>query len=1701
MAPTTRSSSSSENYSKTFDPTGKDEETIKKCILARTEEYADMYDEDLWNNFHEEFAAWNEETLRIAPFKTLTELRDALRTNGVYAAKGSPHPASALFAVITEPEQHIWTEEDIRYHVLRRGTFNSPNIQLTYGSLIRTIQNENAVPAQHVTHAEQPISTPPPAPPASAIPPSITTRPQARYDQAREITPTPVAPSHGYGQITPGARTIYEATQMSNTSASQRFKAHHEPQHATYVAPNLPNLQKAFLDHMKYGGPEESFDLVYQTFTHICAHYGYRTPEAARFETEEHLRRIQETWDATNLPRTMNNHPEKPVLECLEIMFADMEKMYHKLRPELRTEALYIAKLFAATRLVPACHGVSITSTTTVYALMESLRRTVTQWEDTKKEAVSQGSHVVDAYYTNRRYHHKQSSSPHRGRSPHRNRQQYDDRSRRSSSWNPAAKICRVCKRAGCWSTNHTKEEQQAAIQLFLDRAKAYFAAGEEQPPIATNQDDRADDKEFKAFLAGVDAPSSYETEDREDQGPLEAAGWFTTASPEHEKFSHSLAQDLANRSTAHFLESMLRTEPHSKLFEDIATTTDALYDALPVLPQYSFLTEPRYSTNTFVGILIDTGAAEHSTAGYPQYLAYRKTAKNVILDTSTAGQASIRFGPGESIKSIGSIDVPTPIGTIRFHILEVMTPFLLSIKDMDRLGIFFDNTKNVLVGPSPGMTTPVSRRFGHPFLIWDHALQSYLTESFDAETCFLTETELRRLHRRFGHPSVEKLRRMLERAGHNVDSEALKHIRKVCHHCQIHGQSPGRFRFTLQDDVSFNHSIIVDIMYINGKPVLHVVDEATRFNAAHWLDNISAKATWTALRIMWIDMYLGPPDFIITDAGKNFTSKEFSQNALSMNITVTTVPVEAHWSIGTVERYHAVLRRSYEIMKKELPGISAEAALQMAVKAVNNTTGPDGLVPTLLVFGAYPRMTEYDPPSPTTTQRAAAVKKAMTEIRKIRAQRQISDALNTRNGPSSTAVHRLPLNSDVLVWREGNTGYAGEWTGSYKLLAVNNETCIIELPSGPTSFRSTAVKPYHAEPEAQPNGPIPSEKDVTQPDPEKSIQEAPEASPKAISQAMIPPLPSVVIPQYEPEASSLPRPQRDRRLPARYREDHTQHTFLGQFTQEHEDESRHQFAAAVLARFEGSQRKEVNGLLERGVFEYVQEKDIPPGTRIFTARFVNDIKNPGTDKAFEKSRLVVQAYNDGDKEYVLTQSPTIQRASQRIILCLGMIVENVRYYIRDITQAYIQSTTKLNRDFYIRITQDLAEYFPGATFLKVVRPLYGIPEAGNHWFRTYHNHHTEKLNIETSTYDPCLLHCSDSKQGFGIVGMQTDDTLIVANDTFAVREEEEIQRANILCKPREELTIDNPLKFNGAVVTETAQGITLTQKRTCSHIRLVQDQPADTTNSRGKVRKDATPKEQYIAQRALGAYIASMSQPEASFDLSFAAQTTDPQRDDIKALNKRLQWQLDNPERGLRFVKLDVRTLRLIALVDASFANNKDLSSQLGYVIVLADEANNANILHWSSTKCKRITRSVLGSETYALANGFDAAAAIKSTLTQLLHLTEPLPLIVCTDSKSLYECLVKLGTTQEKRLMIDLMCLRQSYERQEISEVRWIDGNSDPANAITKGKPCHALQELIDTNKLRINVNSWVERTATTRSPEPKAVRFATPLESPEQ
>lgn len=99
--------------------------------------------------------------------------------------------------------------------------------------------------------------------------------------------------------------------------------------------------------------------------------------------------------------------------------------------------------------------------------------------------------------------------------------------------------------------------------------------------------------------------------------------------------------------------------------------------------------------------------------------------------------------------------------------------------------------------------------------------------------------------------------------------------------------------------------------------------------------------------------------------------------------------------------------------------------------------------------------------------------------------------------------------------------------------------------------------------------------------------------------------------------------------------------------------------ADAQPAQYTASRQKEIAGLLEKNVFKVVTTADIPSNAQIFNSRFEDKIKNPGTDKAYEKSRLTVQAYNDKDKDLILTQSLTIQRVSQRFIVCLAAIFQN----------------------------------------------------------------------------------------------------------------------------------------------------------------------------------------------------------------------------------------------------------------------------------------------------------------------------------------------------------------------------------------------------------------------------------------------------------
>jgi hypothetical protein len=56
-----------------------------------------------------------------------------------------------------------------------------------------------------------------------------------------------------------------------------------------------------------------------------------------------------------------------------------------------------------------------------------------------------------------------------------------------------------------------------------------------------------------------------------------------------------------------------------------------------------------------------------------------------------------------------------------------------------------------------------------------------------------------------------------------------------------MNSKLPGRFKFTLKDNYEFNYFVVIDILYLEGKPVLQVIDLATSFGAARFLKDMFA--------------------------------------------------------------------------------------------------------------------------------------------------------------------------------------------------------------------------------------------------------------------------------------------------------------------------------------------------------------------------------------------------------------------------------------------------------------------------------------------------------------------------------------------------------------------------------------------------------------------------------------------------------------------------------------------------------------------------------------------------------------------------------------------------------------------------------------------------------------------------------------------
>jgi hypothetical protein len=438
-----------------------------------------------------------------------------------------------------------------------------------------------------------------------------------------------------------------------------------------------------------------------------------------------------------------------------------------------------------------------------------------------------------------------------------------------------------------------------------------------------------------------------------------------------------------------------------------------------------------------------------------------------------------------------------------------------------------------------------------------------------------------------------------------------------------MHEKFLDRFIFSIRDeDIQFNFNILMNILYIEikiedeNKSILHLMNEAIRFQANRWLKDISVKHVWDQLRSCWIDIYLRSSDLITTDADKQFVTKKFKQYANNMKIVVKTIFVETHHSIEMMKRYHDSLRRIYAKITIEISNIDFEIILQMTFKIINDSIEFDELIFTLLMFDVYSRMIETNVSSFTITQHVIVMRKAMKEVQKFIAICQMNNALNTRNYFIIILIHELSLNSFVLIFRESKDfNQSKSWKESFKLLSIQNESAIVELLNELTKFRFISLKFYY-----QNDDHVNDELSIS------SIKSSIES-----------------ISEHTDSIIFIESIKRDRDRLRKFSSSIINVIFN---------------IISVDSSFIVFRQKEIVDLLEKDVFLSVNKKNVSSNIRIFNSRFVDEVKNSDTEKAFEKFRLVIQTFNDQNKILVLIQSSIIQRISQRLIICLTAIYQ-----------------------------------------------------------------------------------------------------------------------------------------------------------------------------------------------------------------------------------------------------------------------------------------------------------------------------------------------------------------------------------------------------------------------------------------------------------
>lgn len=376
-------------------------------------------------------------------------------------------------------------------------------------------------------------------------------------------------------------------------------------------------------------------------------------------------------WHGITLWAMIDEYPTKTKLECFDTMTSRLRRVVPGLPSSMRAsvDGTMRDQVLRGCRGIPECSLAVYQPNATYEGLCADIRNAISvkALEMTNRLQQFSMDENDEMFWTDRTFGRSRPSPDRgrgRGRGLSRGRGFGNDRLRP-----PTTKKCYVCGKVGCWSTKHTLEERKTSYNRYRDNAHAMNnrPSAEAYNTFLVN---------FKGFeMDDHDEHDDYERDDRDWRGRDKHRGDAEI------EFGGEEEGFFAEIGPLEPLEVLARLDDHAVLhaitgIDQFNADVDANTRTHPHTGTTEGFTLGRYDDVRFQGILPDTGAAGVSTAGEKQTRALMRLRPDIRVNRLTAGDHIVHFGKG-STTSIGTIEVPTPIGRINFEVVPTSTPFL----------------------------------------------------------------------------------------------------------------------------------------------------------------------------------------------------------------------------------------------------------------------------------------------------------------------------------------------------------------------------------------------------------------------------------------------------------------------------------------------------------------------------------------------------------------------------------------------------------------------------------------------------------------------------------------------------------------------------------------------------------------------------------------------------------------------------------------------------------------------------------------------------------------------------------------------------------------------------------------------------------------------------------------------------------------